>query len=171
MNNDQLADRIAIGDVLNLHSRGLDRADADQLADCYWEDATVDYGIFRGAAQEFVPLVIGALQQNYRLTRHALQNTLYRFDGDQCHTETLVSAHHLYPDGDRDLHYLGRYLDRFTRRDGRWRLQHRQVISDWVRDIPFQNLSESPQFADITRSGRGADDPAHALFSHGAAND
>ena len=37
-----IADRLAIGDVLYSHSRGLDRLDAELLKSCYWPDAEVD---------------------------------------------------------------------------------------------------------------------------------
>ena len=106
-----VADRLAIEEILYTHSRGLDRVDETLLASCYWEDASVDYGMFRGPASDFVPLVISALGQGYLLTRHALQNTLFEFGENSCNTETLVSAHHLQAPGDRDLHYLGRYLE------------------------------------------------------------
>ena len=158
------ADRLAIQQVLSEHSRGLDRADAGLLAGCYWDEATVDYGIFKGPALEFVPLVVGALKEGYALTRHALSNTLFQFDGDSCRCETLVTAQHLSPGRDEDVFYSGRYLDVLRREGDEWRLQHRQVVSDWVRNIQFDNLEDSPQFADISRGKHDHSDPSYALF-------
>ncbi len=164
IDNEHLADRITIQQVLNEHSRGLDRVDEALLAACYWPSATVDYGIFKGPATDFVPLVIAALGQSYALTRHALANTLFEFDGDSCRTETLVTAQHLSPGRNEDVFYSGRYLDVLRREGDEWRLQHRQVVSEWVRKIEFDNLEESPEFADISRGLQGKDDPSYALF-------
>jgi len=64
-----------------------------------------------------------------------------------------------------DVVQVGRYLDRFERRDDEWRIALRQVVLDWKRELPgsagWQGLDpESPR--KIGR--RGADDPLHALL-------
>lgn len=169
IDGERLADQLAIQQVLNEHSRGLDRVDEALLAGCYWPSATVDYGIFKGAAAEFVPLVIAALGQTYALTRHVLANTLFEFEGDSCRTETLVTAHHLSQGRNEDVFYCGRYLDLLQREGDEWRLQHRQVVSEWVRNISFENLEESPEFADISRGQQGRGDPSYALFKRTGA--
>ena len=159
-----VADRLAIQQVLAEHSRGLDRADAELLGGCYWPGATVDYGMFKGPAADFVPLVVGALQQGYALTRHSLSNTLFQFEGDSCRCESLVTAQHLSPGRNEDVFYSGRYLDLLRREGNEWRLQHRQVVSDWVRNITFENLEDSPQYADLSRGQHDRRDPSYALF-------
>ena len=50
---EELANRLAIQDVLNKHSRGVDRADADMLKSAYWPEAEVAYGGFDGPAHTF----------------------------------------------------------------------------------------------------------------------
>lgn len=157
--------QLTITQVLNEHSRGLDRADVELLAGCYWPDATVDYGAYKGPAADFVPLVIDALGTAYALTRHALSNTVFEFDGDTCRTETLVTAQHLLPSLAEDIFYSGRYLDTLTLRGDEWRLSHRQVVSDWVRKIDFENLHDNPQFADLSRGSHDTSDPSYQLFT------
>ena len=49
----EVADRFAIMDVLNMHSRGVDRASAEILKSAYWSDANVDYGAFKGNAHQW----------------------------------------------------------------------------------------------------------------------
>jgi hypothetical protein len=42
--------RMAIVELLNCHSRALDRLDASLMKAVYWPTATVDYGGFKGEA-------------------------------------------------------------------------------------------------------------------------
>ena len=46
----EIADRLAIQDVLYRHCRGVDRADADLLKSAYWPEAEVAYGAYNGPA-------------------------------------------------------------------------------------------------------------------------
>ena len=50
---DAIANRLAIQDVLNKHSRGVDRADGELLKTAYWPDAEVAYGAYNGPAHPF----------------------------------------------------------------------------------------------------------------------
>ena len=59
----EIADRLAILDLLARHSRGLDRRHLATLQGSYWPDATVDYGSFKGAAHEFAAIVLPGLGQ------------------------------------------------------------------------------------------------------------
>ena len=68
----EIADRLAIADVLYSHSRGLDRLDAELLKSCYWPDAEVDYGAYKGSAHQFAEFVVEALREQYKLTRHCV---------------------------------------------------------------------------------------------------
>ena len=54
----ELLDRQAINDLIARYSRTLDWLDDDGQAGCYWPDAAVDYGFFKGTAAEFVPVVM-----------------------------------------------------------------------------------------------------------------
>ena len=91
----RIVDRLAIADVLHRHSRGLDRSDAALIRGCYWPDAELDYGVYKGPAHPFADLVVGALTDSYELTRHSISNTTFAFDGEQARTESYVDANHL----------------------------------------------------------------------------
>lgn len=169
----QLADRAAIGDVLHLHSRGLDRRDAKLLASAYWPDATVDYGVFKGSANQFAPLVIGALSQNYQLTRHSVSNSMIEFRAGQALVESHVIAAHLLHSGTDELLFFSRYLDRVEKRDVCWRIKHRQVVMDWCRRHHFDDERESEAFSGLAK-GTSADDPLLAFlnnFGQGVENE
>jgi len=161
----EIADRLAIAEVLAAHSRGLDRLDAGLIHDCYWPEAEVDYGSYKGPAHAFADLVVEALAAQYELTRHGLTNTLYQFAGDTARTESCVTAAHLARDAGSELLFYGRYLDRLERRDGCWKILHRQVVVDWGRTVAVDDLRSQAAFADLARGAHREADPLHTFLA------
>ncbi|MDX1733462.1 MAG: nuclear transport factor 2 family protein [Halioglobus sp.] len=160
----EVADRLAIQEVLASHSRGLDRLDPATLADCYWPEAEVDYGAYKGPAAPFVELVIGALDGQYELTRHGLGNVLIALAGDSARSETCVSAGHLLRGAQEELHFYGRYLDRLERRDGVWKLLHRRVVMEWCKRVPVVDERDSEAFRDLTKGAHHPGDPLYPFL-------
>jgi hypothetical protein len=164
---ENIADRIAICDIIYLHSRGLDRLDPDTIKCAYWPEAEVDYGSFRGSAHLFAELVVGALGEQYELTRHSLSNTLIAFAGDSARAESNVSAAHLLQGGQEELLFFGRYLDLLEKRGGRWKIRHRQVVMDWSKRLPVGDERESDAFADLAKGGHCDSDPLYPFLASG----
>ena len=162
---EEMADRLAIIDILHLHSRGLDRLDVAALQHAYWPDATVDYGMFKGAAHDFAPLVVGALEGGYELTRHSLSNVSIAVNGEDARSEAWVHAGHLLPGASEELLFYGRYLDQLVRREGQWKIQHRQVVVEWIKRHTVVDERNSEAFNDLTRGTRGSADPLYAHFA------
>jgi hypothetical protein len=160
----ELADRLAIQDVLSFHSRGLDRLDTALLQACYWPEAEVDYGSYKGPAQQFAELVIPALRGNYELTRHCLGNTLVELRGNRALAESSVNAGHLLPGAKEEMLFAGRYLDTLEKRDGRWKLLHRQVVMDWSRRHQVADERATEAFAAMAKGAHGTADPLHAFL-------
>jgi hypothetical protein len=160
----ELADRLAIQDILSCHSRGLDRLDEALLKACYWPEAEVDYGSYKGPAQQFAELVIPALQGNYELTRHCLGNTLVELRGSRALVESSVDASHLLPGAKEEMLFAGRYLDTLEKRGGRWKLLRRQVVMDWNRRQQVADERSSDAFAAMAKGAHGTDDPLHAFL-------
>ncbi|MEQ8859094.1 MAG: nuclear transport factor 2 family protein [Pseudomonadales bacterium] len=163
----EVADRLAIQEVLAVHSRGVDRADERTLKSAYWPDATVAYGGFNGNAHEFCAMLPAAIS-SYARTQHVLSNTCIEFRDDRALVETYVTAYHYQAvaDGvDREMTYLGRYLDVMERRDGVWRIQHRQVVMDWNQNVAATAVLEGPPFDGLARGARAPDDPVYALLA------
>jgi len=164
-NTAQVADRVAIQDVLHLHCRGLDRLDSEVIQCAYWPDAEVDYGSFKGSAHQFAQLVVGALGQKYSLTRHSLSNTLINLDGSSARCESLVSAGHLLIGAAEELLFYGRYLDLLQRRDGQWKILHRQVVMDWSKRFAVPDERASEAFADLAKGAHRDTDPLYPFLS------
>lgn len=57
----------------------------------------------------------------------------------------------------------GRYIDRFERRGGEWRIAKRQVVMDWNRNEISRTLLDEGMFATLRPLGeRGKGDPVYA---------
>jgi ketosteroid isomerase-like protein len=134
-------DRDEIRDLLARYCRAADRCDAELLAALYHPDATEDHSGAVATAEEFRAAVMPRLRDSWDRTQHVLGGSLIEVDGDVARSETYFVAYHLRrPDdlGRVEMWELGaRYVDRFERRDGRWRIAHRVLVRDWedVREI------------------------------------
>ncbi|MCX2981934.1 nuclear transport factor 2 family protein [Halieaceae bacterium IMCC14734] len=164
---EEIADRIAIQDVLHNHSRGLDRGDVACIRACYWPDAEVDYGSFKGSAHVFAEAVVPALTAAYELTHHAVTNTLVHFFMHQARTESYVTASHLMIGAKREMIFSGRYLDTLVRHGDQWKLQHRLVVMDWSRERKLSDARESESFVDLHKGSNGMEDPLYDFLGIG----
>jgi hypothetical protein len=132
-------------------ARGIDRMDAELVRSVFHPDGTDDHGIFQGSVADYVPWLMD-IMGTMKLSQHAICNVLIEIDGDVAHGESYFIAHHeLVRDGqDQYYHAAGRYLDRFERRDGVWKIAHRLAAYDWSERGP------SSDFFDRLATGKGA---------------
>ncbi len=158
----EMADRWAIYEVLTHHCRGVDRADEDTLKACYWPDATVAYGSFNGNAHEFCAVLPGSIVK-YSATQHTITNFCPRVRDLAAEVETYVTAYH-YIEGETEMTYIGRYLDRFEKRDDVWKIRHRQVLMDWNQNTEATAISTGRPFDGLARGARFPDDPLYDML-------
>jgi len=155
-----LLDERAITEVLHRYCRGVDRLDEELLASAYHADATDQHGAFVGSGHDFARLVVKVLRDHADATMHSLSNICIRLDGDQAQCESYVVARHWRErEGERRLETAGgRYLDRFERRAGDWRIAHRLVVLDWgkVEEVP-----EAFPMEGYERGRRSREDPSY----------
>ena len=115
--------------------RGVDRLDLELVRSCYHSDATDAHGSFTGTVDEFLVWVERILRR-YDLTMHFLGGPLVEFD-DATHArvETYGMAFHRAASGppERNLVTGFRFVDRFERRDGEWRIAQRIAVTEWSR--------------------------------------
>jgi hypothetical protein len=78
-----------------------------------------------------------------RATHHQLGPVSIELAGETAFTEVYFTSHHRFgavppPGGEphQDRFMGGRYVDRFERRDGVWKIAERQGINDWLRYEP-----------------------------------
>ncbi len=133
------ADRFAIQDLAALYMRGLDRLDGALLEAQFWPDARCEYGIFSGSPADFAAFCMAALESHER-NHHMLGQHLVDVSGpDEAYGEVYYQAYHrVFDDAGaaRDLFIAGRYVDRYERRGGIWKIAYRSELVDWVRDDP-----------------------------------
>ena len=160
-----LLDRQAIVDVVLRYCRGIDRLDLDLVRSCYHPDATDEHGTFLGTRDEYVDWVAGILTR-FTGTMHVVANQLIEVDGDAdaAHCETYGVAYHWgepLDDARRNFTTGFRYVDRFARRDGEWRIARRVAAREWTHVVPAdQQLVIPPE-----RDGRrGRRDRTDALY-------
>lgn len=156
--------------VLHLYCRGVDRLDTDALRATYHAGATDDHGVYVGTAEGFIDYLLERLPRVYLATQHALSNiTIDLVDPSTAIVESYVHATHLLElsSGGSGLYiFTGRYIDRFERRDGSWRIAHRKLLRTWDG---FQKLSrtldgapyELPAVTPHTDGRRDRSDPVY----------
>jgi ketosteroid isomerase-like protein len=115
-------------------ARATDRRDVEAIRSSYHADAVDDHGAFQGSGAQFAEWVPKALAP-FAATQHLLSPPRIELDGDVAHAETYCTAHHVYapddPGGERDSIIGLRYVDRFERRGGQWRIARRRCVFDY----------------------------------------
>ncbi|HUG61071.1 MAG TPA: nuclear transport factor 2 family protein [Methylomirabilota bacterium] len=127
------AARQSIEDKLHLYCRAYDHLDCDLALSVYHPGATAHY-----PGLETLPAVQATevtMQGNkaFVCSSHQVTTVLIRIEGDQAVSEAYgaARAQEAAAEGRRLEHnWSTRYLDRWTCRDGDWRIQARQVIVD-----------------------------------------
>jgi ketosteroid isomerase-like protein len=129
----QICDERDIREVLVRYCRGSDRCDVDLIKSTYWSDAVDDHLIFNGNAWEFADFVVNMFRQHTNRTVHTIGNVWIQIDGDVAAVECHVRAYHsMKTEGEKVEAIMGgRYLDRFERRNGEWRIAERKCVPDW----------------------------------------
>lgn len=150
--------RQQITDVVKRLARGTDRLDRELMVSCYHPDGFDDHNAFRGPPMEFADWVCEVLVA-YVATHHFVADPLIRVDGETAQVDTYCEAHHVGVDSDMVLGL--RYLDRFERRDGQWRIARRVCAFDWTYTVPFDPERRIPFHDDYAVGRRDGDDPSY----------
>lgn len=129
---EDLSARQEITDVLYRASRAVDRADVELLRTCFHPGAR-DY---RGAANGPSENVCKVLTQwAPTATQHVTTNILIERDGDTARVESYVTAFHFIAEANdgsgQDELLRARYMDRFEKRGGNWKIAERVTVWDW----------------------------------------
>ncbi|GGC18160.1 hypothetical protein GCM10011371_02100 [Novosphingobium marinum] len=138
-----LVDREEIYEVLTRYCRGVDRCDAELLKSVYHDDATDDHGMFKGLGHDFAEWIVAWELENLRMGQHLIGNFRCDLQGDVAWTETYCISFSEDHEG-RNATVYNRYVDRFERRGGEWKIADRTVVIDMTRiDEP------GPPFGDV----------------------
>ena len=166
---EDLVARAEILDVLTMYTRGVDRHDMELVRAAYHSDAWDDHGLYAGDLEGLVAFLDRELRA-FERTMHVLGNHTVEVRDDVARAETYAVAWHRHVSARtgvvRDNVQGIRYLDRMEKRDGDWRIAHRQIVLDWMRIDEVANAGKVPD--DWARGRRDTEDASYAFFA-GAA--
>lgn len=164
---DRLLSRQTLQELLAAYCRGVDRLDEQLLASTFHDDATVVTGTFNGAGQQFPRDIIAFCRDNTVRTIHTVNNHWFDIRGDDAVSECYVIAIQTARDENGELQDTltgGRYLTRFERRDGTWKISRHTFVMDWNLSQPCTAVFEEGMFGDMVQGTRGAEDPVYAFW-------
>ena len=134
----------ALRDIVAILASATDRADPEAMTSAMHADATVSLGVMDGVGRDLTRALTDMIRANMTACFHSLGQSRFAIDGDRARGETYVTAY-FATGGDSPAQTLtgGRYLDRFERREGSWKLSERRFVQDWATPLPGTG-SEAP---------------------------
>jgi hypothetical protein len=139
-----LKDRREIFEVAKVYTRGADRHDKDLVRSAFWPEATISFGTPM-SLDEYVDSEETALR-GYAAHQHHITGQTVDVAGDTAHVESYVIYFLVPRDRTADQagpatvgHALtsektrlgsGRYLERWERRNGEWKILVREYVED-----------------------------------------
>jgi hypothetical protein len=158
---DQIRSRQQIEEQLHRWARGADRIDIEEMQSVFHPKANINYGYSNGPVEEFLPWVVKFHSEELVWTSHWIVNLLIKFEENKAHSEAGVDCCLRYKgkDGLADLIVAGRYLDRWERRDGEWRIIDRTSVLDRYRTSRVEQSAEAdPWVKKVNMGVRTKDD-------------
>lgn len=130
-------DKLEIQEVLARYCRGVDRCDEALIASVYHPGAIDDHGSWSRPGQELAGH-IARQKREMVFCLHRLSNHLVEIepDGVTAVSEAAVQSVQRAPGEDVIQLSWSRYLDRFEKRDGVWRIAYRLLVHDAHTTIP-----------------------------------
>ena len=165
MNNaatvEALASRQQITELIYRYCRSVDRLDVPLGHSIWHEDAIADYGadVYQGNG----PGVIDHICAQHLHTlhhSHQVSNILIELNGDRAASESYVTASLRVRRAAKlmQMTVWSRYIDRWSRRDGRWGLDHRLTVRD------FDEVREVVPMKEHDVGRRDRSDPSYGVF-------
>jgi SnoaL-like domain len=136
-----ITDQLALRSLGEEYARAVDRRDRDAFLRVFHPDGALvlldhaDPSTVTATLNGHAELArVTDRIQTYDRTFHFIGNSTYEIDGDRATGEVYCLAHHLNPNrhGGTDHVMLIRYQDTYSRRDGRWGIDERRLITDWT---------------------------------------
>jgi ketosteroid isomerase-like protein len=159
----ELLDKDAIRDVIMRYVRGVDRVDLDLLRSVFHADAIEAHGPFEGRSHDWInQFDPSELQEKVR--HHSLGQSLIELRGDIAYCETYLVMARSHRHGGKEPNLVlihARYVDKFERRHGEWKISRRNAVIDHAWQVAFD---EWDQAATFIRGKPYPDDIVYQLF-------
>lgn len=163
---DRIMSRQSIEELLLAYCRGVDRGDVELLSSVFHDDATVVSGVINGNARDFARDIVAWCGENTQRVFHSFSNQWIEINGETAVGEAYVIAAQVVetPDGVITALVGGRYLDRFERRGGSWKIAEHTFVMDWNLSQPAPVEQGEDPFAAMLRGGRKPNDPLYEFW-------
>jgi len=159
-----IIDKEEIHDRLMRYARGIDRNDGALCQDAFWPDALVDHGHSKFKGESIGRLFDDVSKHNTHRQVHYIMNLVIELNGDLATSE--AQSWYCAETERNEVAYLInrsiRYIDRWEKRDGEWRIFHRLVVENWNRvDAVAERV---PNSEDIAKCKDDKTDPSYMMF-------
>lgn len=156
------ADYQAITQLIYRYCRAMDRIDADLGYTIWHEDGTADYGadIFQGSGRGFIDDVCEK-HRHMVAHSHQISNIILDLNGDTAGSESYVTVNLRLMASDKlmQITVWARYIDQWSRRDGRWGIDKRVLLMD------FDETREVTPMSTASRASRDRHDPSYSVLN------
>jgi hypothetical protein len=168
---EELAAKEEIRQQIYNYGRGIDRMDKALVLQVWHPDGTANYGGAPTTGAQFIEGLFKSLPTAYLSHTHQMVDSIIRVDGDKAISETTANTSMMQaldekavqgvlvrPKGVSVTLIRGRYADRWSKRNGRWALDHRRYIED------FRTVEEFPTPARPSAGKRDKTDPSYEIY-------
>lgn len=164
----EMIDEFALRKLVHAYCRAVDRGDIDALRGLYHDDAIDDHGAFStGSVEAFFEQLV-ASRPYIRAMAHNITTVNFAVEGNVAEGEIYNIAFHTLAGKERDVDLIigGRYLDKYEKRNGTWKLLERTIVTDWARvsDPSAMDMSH-PVTKDTLKGTLDVNDPSYQFFS------
>jgi len=135
----EVADRQQITDLIYRYCRAVDRIDVELGCSVWHDDGLAELeGFYSGSGRGFIEKVC-TQHRTLLCHSHQISNIIITLTGERAGSESYVWATLRLRDGERlkQIMVWSRYIDRWSRRNGRWGIDRRVTIRDFdeVREV------------------------------------
>ncbi|MET0545074.1 MAG: nuclear transport factor 2 family protein [Caulobacterales bacterium] len=149
-------DQHCIKQAMERYCRGCDRMDGALIDSAFWPDAHVDMGPWQGPGKEVSGLLLPIFKNDNAATMHMIMQSHIEVTGPAAVGDTyFFGMHRREKDGVSMMAAFGRYVDRFEKRHGEWRIAARTVVMEHLEN--HEAAAAGDLSMDMFRRGRRGD--------------
>lgn len=161
----EMLDHHEIRKTLSDYCEGSDRCDKELMGSVYAQDSWDDHGQIKAPGAEYTEKMSAQIASTTKVMYHLLGQSAITVNGDEAGAETyfLAASQAVADDGTITTNQLGgRFVDKFVREDGRWKIRHRVAVGDWTISFPGQQAWEAAEA--LTQGQRSNADPSYGVL-------
>jgi hypothetical protein len=163
-----LAAKQEITEALHRYARAVDRLDRDLMESLWHEGATVAYdNLFKGTAIDSIEWIWRAHEDKTKRSVHCVTNVLIEVNGDTAASECYMFTTLRDQVGGKLVDFMswGRYVDHWSYRDDRWRIDRRVYVTDITNIVDIADSPRATTDVSATASRMDRTDPSYAAMT------